>query len=489
VKIGGLLVAALVVAALAVWFNPLSVPEATDRPNIVIIVSDDQRADTVTPQFMPNVTGLFGDPTRATAFSNSFVSNSLCCPSRASILTGTYSHTTGVYGNEPPNGGFVSFDDSVSIATALDPDYQTIFVGKYLNGNKGYDEYVPPGWNRWFSVPTGAYYNYVAAKNGHPTDLYGDSPRDYSARVLTKEAIGDVSSAVSANEPFLLLYAPAAPHGASPRSRMDPGVHTATPGPRDVDRFAGIAPYRPASYGNRDDVSDMPRYIQNRTWDADARRDSDIIRQRQLEATYSMDREIGRLVATLPDDTLIIFMSDNGLLWGEHRWATKKVPYEESIRVPLFIRWPVGTDLSGVDESRLALNIDLVPTILDVAGYPPDTPTASAHYVGGDAPVPPEGESLYSDPPRTSFLLEHWNAEGGVPGYCGLRTNEGLMYVRYWEGDSRDNGFEELYDVVADPLEQHNLAFDPAFDQEQASLRTETRVACRPRPPRYSWNR
>ena len=466
---------------------------APQRPNIILIVTDDQRWDTVTPEFMPVVTSRL--QTQGVTYTNSFVSNALCCPSRASTLTGTYSHTTGVYGNKPPFGGFASFEDRRTMATALTPEYRTLFVGKYLNGYPERDwEYVPPGWDRWFSVRGGSFYNYYAADNGHRSGFHDADPADYSARVLTDEAVKYVRHTDPAT-PYFLFFAPVAPHASTNSVPSQRGLPI--PDPRDRDRFAGIEPWRPASYGNRDSVEDMPHYIREQGWNRTLRAKTDRFRRRQLESIYSNDREIGRLLDAAEtrdpglQNTVVIFTSDNGILWGEHRWHLKVVPYEESIRVPLIIRYPGGAPVGS--DRRIAINVDLVPTLLEVAGYDPTTTvTGTDDYRSDGQPIPPEGESLLGGAPRRATVLEHWGYNPTAPGYCGVRTIEGFMYVRYWDAprltyNGEDNGFQELYDVNADPLEQTNLAGDPDYDAEQAALRAETRDLCRPVPPRYSW--
>ena len=172
-------------------------------------MTDDQRWDTLSR--MPNVQRLLQQ--QGTTYTNGFVPNSLCCPSRATTLTGLNARTTGVYSNTPPFGGFASFKDQTTIATVLrgQAGYRTMFVGKYLNGYLGgrYG-YVPPGWDRWFSIAGGRYYSYYAADNGRKSPLYGTGPEAYSGRVLTTKAIDYVTTAPTTS-PFFLFYAPVAP--------------------------------------------------------------------------------------------------------------------------------------------------------------------------------------------------------------------------------------------------------------------------------------
>ncbi len=462
-------------------------------PNLVVIITDDQRWDTIVqryPELMPNVSRLASE---GTYFPNAFVPNSLCCPSRASTLTGTYSHTNGVFGNTSVHGerygGFDAFHDSVTIATALrDADYRTLFVGKYMNGYPhGHWNYVPPGWNRWFAIRSGAYYRYRAATDGHKSQRFGEARDDYSGRVLTSKAI-DYVSRVPEGQPFFLYYAPTAPHSSSPESQVDPGTNNPDPDPRDVGALADMTDWRPASYGNHGVTSGSPSYIQEQGWSREEGRNVDLARQRQLEALIGADREIGKLVASLPPNTAVLFMSDNGRLWGEHRYHSKKVPYEEAIRIPMVL-WGPDVGVAAAVDDRLALNIDVAPTLLQLARLPSTVATAVDHYEGNDALVPAEGLSLVGHDVREYFPLEHWDPAGGVPGYCGVRTADGWMYVRYADAfsPSADDGFEELYDLNVDPLEMDNLVDDPDSADMLQELHDLAESLCQPVPPHYSW--
>jgi N-acetylglucosamine-6-sulfatase len=452
---------------------------ARARPNVVVIVTDDQRAGTFGP--MPTVRREL--KARGTFFPNAFAPNPLCCPSRASILTGLFSHHTGVYGNKGPDGGFEAFDDRVSIATVLQAaGYRTSFIGKYLNGYQREQlSYVPPGWDRWFAFSNGSYYDYLASDDGR-TVRYGRRESDYSARVMTRKARAFVRS-VPRRGRFFLVLASAAAHGSN--YRVEAGRNVPVPAPRDIGRFDGLRRWRPASFGGLDDVSDMPSYIQETPWNPTVRRGVDTFRQRQLESLYSLDRQIARLLREIPRNTLVVFMSDNGILWGEHRWPSKFVPYEESIRIPLVIRWS-GRVRERTDR-RLALNVDVVPTILAAAGLDPATPTGID--VSSGSAVRPDGSDLLGSRRRKAFPLEHFDASpGGVPGYCGVRTRDGWMYARYWEdGAMADNGFEDLYRLRTDPLQMRNLAARPAFEQDRLDLRALAMRLCDPVPPGYRW--
>ena len=245
-------------------------------------------------------------------FTDAFVVNPLCCPSRTSILTGAYSHSTGIYTNEPPHGGFADFHDRSTIATWLDAaGYQNALVGKYLNGY-AHTTYIPPGWDFWISQQTGEYYDYVLTHN-HVLRWFGHSPSDYSTRVLTRHAVQFLRRA---ERPFFLYFAPSAPH--SP----------AVPAPDDARAFPNLPPWRPASYDEAN-VSDKPAWVTRLHLSAAKRKRIDRFRRDQYRSLLAVDESVGRILDALVakhqlHDTLIVFMSDNGLEWGEHRvWGSR----------------------------------------------------------------------------------------------------------------------------------------------------------------------
>ena len=402
---------------------------ANAQPNVVLVVTDDQRFDTL--DFMPVVESEL--VAKGVSFPRAFVVNPLCCPSRASILTGKWSHSTGVWSNGlrgNPYGGARAFDPSSTLATWLDAaGYETMLAGKYLNAYSNHFPIVPPGWDRWFAFRSSArYFNYVIT-NGTAMLPFGEAARDYSTDVLADEAVSFIGEAT---EPFFLYFVPFAPHVSEWLS--------AEPAPRDRGRYAGaVAP--PASPAvNEVDLRDKPRYIQNRgKLPADGLTQ---LREEQAETLLAVDQAIARILSALETsgklaDTLILFTSDNGFLWGEHRIANKGVPYEEALRVPLVMRWD-ARGLAGVDR-RIALNVDLAPTI--------------AEAVGIRAPKA-EGRSLLSGYRRGGFLFEGYDPPW-PPSYCGYR--ERWKYVQYRTGE------EELYDLRRDPFERLSLARRPQY--------------------------
>ena len=431
--------------------------EPARRPNIVLILTDDQRWDTLWA--MPTVTSQLAD--RGITFSNGYVSNPLCCPSRASILTGQYSHSNGVYTNhgQQPLGGFRAFDDGSTVATWLDDaGYRTAMLGKYLNGYAG--SYIPPGWDRWFATyQNGGFYDYLAADD-YVMKTYGSDRAAYGTTVLAQNAVSFIETTPT-GVPLFLYFAPHAPH--------EPAI--AAPG--DGEAFADLEPWRPENYDEAD-LSDKPAYIQNRyRLSVTERARIDRFRRSQYISLLAVDRAVGEIVDALEatdrlSNTLIVFTADNGMLWGEHRWDTKLVPYEESIRVPFVVRFDAAIRAPRADE-RLVLNIDLAPTFADLAGI-------AAPGVEGRSLAPLLDDA--GDPAwRDDFLLEHMEkSEGGVPTYCGVHTGD-RVFVRYVTGE------EELYDLVRDPAQLENVVDRPRFADARAELRRRLRELCDPAPP------
>ena len=401
---------------------------------------------------------------KGVTFANAFVTNPQCCPSRVSILTGRYAHSTGVWSNVPPNGGFPAFhDDRSTIATWLHAaGYRTALVGKYLNDYEAaaHRGYVPPGWDRWVAIAeeNGHYYDYDLTVNGTLVHR-GHAPGDYSTDVLTREAVDFIKTA---RRPFFLYFAPAAPH--------DPYI----PAPPDTTACPDLAPYRPSSFGE-DDVSDKPGFIRKLPWSETEVEMADQTRLGQCRTLLDVDRSVERIVSALRatgalSSTLIVFTSDNGLLWGEHRLSYKSVPYEESIRVPMVMRYDPMTNSPRV-EQRFVLNVDLAPTFAALAGLP-------HRPLGGRSLVPLlRGETV---PWRVSFPLEHahGNERIPIPDYCGVRTPR-WMYAEY------GTGAEELYDLTSDPWELENLASRPSLTTVRERLHALTVRRCQPFPPGF----
>ena len=439
----------------------------SEQPNLVFLISDDQ--DVASLAFMPRLQALLGD--QGITFNNFFVTESLCCPSHVSILTGQYPHNHGILNNDAPLGGWQKFHDqggeNSTFATWLqDAGYHTGRFGKYLAGYPNGSTHIPPGWDEWVAQygAGGQYFNYSLNDNGTVV-RYGNAPEDYSTDVLANRAVEFLARAEEREEqPFLLFFSPSAPHNAV-------GSNLATPAPRHVDAFAGTQAPRTPSF-NEEDVSDKPQLIRNRPLlDEAAMEQIDLEYQSRLESLQALDEAVERIVTALADlgeldNTYVVFTSDNGFHQGQHRLPRGKDQiYEEDIRVPLLLRGP-GVP-QGVTREELALNIDFAPTFAELAGATP------GHEVDGRSLVPLLGEQ----PPatwRTDFLVELYRTPAmGGEEIRALRTQT-EVYVEYL-----NLGEREHYDLVADPYQLESLhATTPPEHLEKLSARLAELAVC-----------
>lgn len=460
-RLGILVAAVALVAGGATAARAVLDPESCVRdaggPNVLLILTDDQPWDTLWA--MPHVQRLL--VRQGITFSNAVVSDPLCCPSRATVLTGQHAHRHEVWQNRPPFGGFPVFRDRSTVATWLQSaGLRTALFGKYLNAYEG--TYVPPGWDRWGAIgamasPHDLYYRYGLNQDGR-LEVHGGYPEDYSTTVLAEQAAAFVCGT---DGPLFLSFNPFAPH--SP--------YWPAPG----DRYDGPLP-PPGPAFDEADVSDKPAWVRALPRLGPERRaEIDRWRRGAIGTLAAVDRAVGDLVGALEEtgrlqDTLVVFTSDNGFAWGEHRWVDKIAPYEESIRVPLVVRYDRMIREPGTVDGRLVTNADLAPTFAELVGAA--APGAEGRsflplLTSGDHPwpaeVPIEGMELF-----------------GVPSYCGVRT-AGAKYVAYATGE------EEYYDLRADPAELSNLADAPAARAEVERLRGRAVELCEPPPPGFAW--
>jgi N-acetylglucosamine-6-sulfatase len=410
--------------------------DPSPRPNFVVILTDDLDMSQV--RYMPRVNAEL--VRRGMTFSESFVSDPICTPSRASLLTGRYAHNHQVRENIAPLGGFKAFErgglEGRNLAVWLEAaGYRTGLLGKYLNGypTPRDSTHVPRGWTDWFALTAPEYFDYTVNDNGK-TRSFDHAPADYQTDVLSGRAVQFVESADP--RPFFLFVAPHAPH------------LPAIPPPRYEEALNDTKPPRPASYDEAD-VSRKPRYIRDlpRLTPAVKER-TDNLYVARAESLLAVDDLVQAVLRTLEtkgllDRTYVFFSSDNGFEFGAHRMDHGKGdPYEASIRVPLLVRGPrIG---EGSSSDAFVSNVDLAPTLLDLAGV------RSPEVADGRS----LGPILLGERPswRSEILLEGFGGpEDDVPGYQGLRTRS-HVYVEYVTGE------KELYDLRNDPDELHNLA-------------------------------
>jgi arylsulfatase A-like enzyme len=424
---------------------------------VVVIETDDQTRGSL--RVMHNVRALMGD--KGARFKNSFVNYSLCCPSRATFLTGQYAHNHGVIDNTPPDGGFPRFEslhgDNNLAVWLQDSGYYTALIGKYMNG---YDDrlLVPPGWSEWHASGDQAVYNYRLNENGTSV-YYGYQPADFKQDVLTRKAVGFIGRRAPKPKPFFLWLTYTAPHwGGLPFGNPPKNCHgTATPAPRHAHAFDSEPLPKPPNFNERY-VSDKPAAIRSHPL-LNASQIADIQRRYrcQLESLLSVDEGVKKIVQALVAkrelaNTLLVFTSDNGFFNGAHRIPQgKEEIYEESIRVPLQMRGP-GIP-RGETVSDLAINADLAPTIVDVANAKPGL------VMDGRSLIPVAEQPGIK--PGRELLIEQ--PVGGDRGFEAIRT-ERYMYAEHNTGEN------ELYDLHQDPLELQSRHDSPAYASVEAQL-------------------
>jgi arylsulfatase A-like enzyme len=408
------------------------------RPDVVLIVTDDQPHHTL--EFMPATVARLGGA--GVTFTNAMASESICCPSRASLLTGLYSRAHGVLSN---GHGARAFDDRSTLATWLhDAGYRTGYVGKYLNHYADLRPwpYVPPGWDDWRAHIGTNYFDYRLLENGDVV-FYGSDPDDYEVDVVARKAVEFIEAAPPA-QPLFLVAAPYGPH--SP----------ATPHPDLAGAFAGQPGWRSPNHDVAD-VADKPDWVR-RLPPLHAREIEalDGLYRRQLEVLQSVDRAVAAILEALErtgrlEDAVVVYTTDNGYSLGAHRWDRKSCVYEECTRVPLIVRAP------GVLprlESRVTVNVDLAATIVDLAGVTPPAPLHGRSLV----PLLRDPSAPWADGRLLELLV------GGARQYEAVRT-ERFLYAEYANGDV------ELYDLHADPFQLENVAASSAYEVVLQELR------------------
>ncbi|XP_077488843.1 N-acetylglucosamine-6-sulfatase-like [Amblyomma americanum] len=447
------------------------------KPNMVFFLTDDLDLELGSMNPLVRTRKLLGD--QGVTFANAYVTTPLCCPSRSSILTGRYAHNAGVHNNSVAGGcsslGWQRGPEHCAFAVALrGAGYETFYAGKYLNqyGHKkaGGVQHVPPGWSHWNGlVGNSVYYNYTLSVNGVP-EKHGDSPdKDYLTDVMAAKALTFLENRPDSRRPFFMMLSTPAPH------------QPFTPAVRHKEAFAKLnAPRTPAfnvsANGTkhwlvRRATHPIPEDVAS--WIDEAYRN----RLRTLLSVDDMVSDVMSLLASkqLLNNTYVFFTSDNGYHLGQFSQPKdKRQPYETDIHVPLLVRGP-GID-AGRTEKGAALNVDLAPTFLDLAGLPP-------HGDMDGVSLKPLLLDAASSWPRESFLVEYTgegevhdqsecHAPYGLSGCdpavkceCEDSWNNTYLCTRHISGETNikfcmfddDEGFVESYNLTADPYELRNL--------------------------------
>lgn len=468
-------------ALAAVMLSSAGAAARAAPPDIVFILADD--LDRAMFEQMPRLKAALTD--RGATFDQHFVSISLCCPSRAATLRGQFAANTNMYGNGFPNGGFGLFYKSgleqSTIATWLQSaGYRTALIGKYMNtyprGGPS-QTYIPPGWTEWFSPADGTpyeSYNYGINENGRLV-YYGSAPEDHITDVSTRLAVEFIQRSATAfpAQPFFLFLNPFAPH--SP----------ATPPPRYLQALPDLKVPKGPSF-NEKDVSDKPQWVRKtpRLSDADIA-EMDRIYGDKRRSMLAVEDMVLQVIDTLSaqgrlDNTYILFASDNGFHFGQHRLAQGKTTgYEEDLLVPLVVRGP-GI-VPGSVIRQLTANVDYASTLAEMAGV------SVPSFVDGRSLMPLLRNQAVPVWRQTLLLERESNEEPGLRhgteepldpfdisprkirlgAFRGLRSAAGLTYIQYSTGEF------ELYDKATDPFQLNN-SYDaaPAWLRQQLGART-----------------
>ncbi len=411
------------------------------RPNILVVNLDDTRADGI--NHMPNLARLAA---QGITFTNSFVTNPLCAPSRASLFSGLHSHHNGVEALGGVIGGAHRFrelgGDQQTIAVWMnEAGYRAGMFGKYINGygyggvesviGPGGTYYVPPGWTRWRGMPSPEHYGgergstyTLLDEHGVPT-TYDDHLTDaqYSTDVLAAEVREFVAESVGEGRPFFAVWAPYASHAELPSFLPEPAA-------RHYDIFHNLPSWRPPNYGEAD-VSDKPRGIQALPNNFNTQIFNSLLRVAAYESLLAVDEQLQRIIDDLvelgvDDNTVIIFTSDNGTTWGEHRLYSqaKECVYEECLRVPMIVRDP-RTGVAGVTREAAVSNIDIAPTVAALAGVVPPVPLDGTSFADWLGDTPPAQW-------REDLLFQHWRSDrGDTLDYTGQVTDGDRLRIFY----------------------------------------------------------
>lgn len=415
---------------------------ASSKPNIVFILTDDQRWDSLWA--MPNVLDRLAS--RGVSFENAFVTTPSCAPARADILSGGFpANDTGVLTVKNNSGAEVNFrnQDDDTIATALQSaGYKTLLAGgKYINGYRA--PYIPPGWSQAYINSTGpgssswSSFKVVSGSSGSQPGTGKVLKIDQYVTAYHRNRVLDFLD-TTGSDPFFVLFAAFPPH------------EPATPEAQDASLFSGYT-YRERAWGEAD-LSDKPRWVAR-----SKRTETDEFHRDQLRSLRSVDRAVGAIFDKIQamgklDNTVFVFASDNGYLWGEHGLYQKGVAYEEALRVPLIAVVPGIA--AGTNTSLIAMDLDVPQTLMDLAGISKPSP--------GRSLIP-----LLQDPGtawRTNIKFQSWGGDEGQYGAWGAVRTDDLKYVLNGKGG------EELYDLSLDPFEEESLHRDPAYTTEKQQL-------------------
>jgi arylsulfatase A-like enzyme len=386
--------APLAVAALLAAVTTIPKPSEAreERPNVLVIVTDDQRASRDSYKMLPAV--MRKVKKEGIWFRNAIATHPLCCPSRVSIFSGLYAHNHGTLKNGGTSWNVREQRRSIQY-TLGEAGYKTAFVGKFVNAWRD----VPPYFDRWALMKRYGYYGSTFDVNGRTREV-----KTYSTRYMRKQAVSFLERFEGDDGvPWLMFVQPWAPH--------KPSIPEDKYASARVPRFDGNPATRERKRG------DKPSYIESKAVD---REKTLALRERMLRTLLSVNdmarRVLNKLEELREDNTIVFFLSDNGFMWYEHKLGEKRYPYEQSVRIPMFVSWP-GRLPAGEVKRNIVGNIDVAPTIYDLVNVKP------AYTVDGRS-------MLRSD--RDHILIEYWHErhEGSPPTFRAL-WHPKWTYVEY----------------------------------------------------------
>jgi arylsulfatase A-like enzyme len=411
---------------------------ASTRPNVLIIVTDDQREGL---SVMPATRQWLKKG--GTEFKEGFVTTPVCCPSRASIFTGRYTHNHHVFSNDGEGGNLIQ--QSTLQYYLKQAGYETALYGKYLNGWPL--SQPPPYFDQYALTTTNSYRNRVWNVNGTPKTI-----SKYNTVYISHKVQHFLNRSGGSNRPWFLYLATAAPH------------QPFTPQPKYATAHVSQWLGNPAVFER--DRSDKPPFVRKRHGGLLY---GQTTRLAQFRTLMSVDDLVRNVFQTLNDlgeeqNTLVFFISDNGYMWGEHGLKHKKVPYEQSIHVPFLVRWP-GHFLADATDDRLVANIDIAPTALEAAGVTPDP----AYPIDGRSLL---GATSHRDRLLTESFAGKLSPTGSKWENWASTRSKDYKYTEYYAADGTTVKFREYYDLRTDPWELDNLLgdTDPANDPNVAAL-------------------
>lgn len=438
------------------------------KPNFLFILVDDQPYDALENSgrypFLktPNMQRLIDEGAQ---FNNYFVTQSICSPSRASFLTGTYPHIHGVNQNnrhvDPDWDTYKPY--SLHLQQA---GYETAHIGKIHMAHYRNEKHIRPGFDYWYSFEgQGEYFDPMVNDNGKEYQEKG-----YMTDILTNKAVDWLKNKRDSNKPFSLnLWHKAVHEDHSPAPRHE-GIYANDDLP--------VPPYET----HLENFKGKPEWQKIKTWDSKYKEyvPSDTIApkpwpikgdkfKKLLECLNAVDESLGQVLTTLDelgelDNTVIIYSSDNGYFMGEHGYWDKRIAYDNSMRIPMLIRYPEKIK-AGTMVNEQALNIDLAPTILEWAGI------EAPNYMQGESMLRLLDQDETNDNWRKSFMFEYYVDDAypyAGPNMLAIRTAKYKLVDAFLEND-----IDELYDLENDPGEMNNLISNPEFDDIEQELRSE----------------